>query len=224
MPRKQDRDDIAPGAYKLDRDVQNPRPDRRCSRDWRKAPVWNKGARFVVREQRRMGDRHLAEVTAGLEPDVIAELRARDRYTVIELAGDHHAILHRVGPGDVEQYAALAAALTPCEESLSQFMTRIDCESGFSEWLVETGRVTRADLEKWWRSYQYGDDESDVEPPAVVTLPVDDEPICAAPHDGPHAPAAWGDGPTVCVVPLRAPATSGNPGDEVMQPSGGEDD
>lgn len=169
---------IPPGAYKLARDVQNPSPDRRYSRDWRKMPVWDKGTQFVVREQRRMGDRHLAEVTAGLEPDVVAELLARDRYTVVELAGDHHASLHRIGPGDDEQYAALAGALVAVEETLAQFMTRIDCESGFTEWLLENGKISRADLERWWHSYQYGDDESVVEPPAIITLQEpDDEPI-----------------------------------------------
>src|SRR6185436_12290051 len=184
--------DIPPGTYKLARDVQNPTPDRRHTRDWRKMPVWNQGSRFVVKEQRRMGDTHLAEVTAGLDPDVVAELRAKDRYTVVELAGSRWPGSHRIGPGDEEQYAALAAALTPCEESLSQFMTRIDCESGFVEWLVENDKITRADLEKWWHSYQYGDDESDVEPPAVITLPVHDEVPALPPAplpDGPPFPA-----------------------------------
>lgn len=180
---------IPPGAYRLDRDVANPRPDRRHSRDWRKMPVWDKGTRFVVKEQRRMGDRDLAEVTVGLDPNVAAELRARDRYTVVELAGDHNANLHRVGPGDEEQYAALAEALVPTTESLSQFMTRIDCESGFVEWLVEKGAVQRADLERWWRRYQYGDDDGgDVEPPAVITLPVHDEVPASTPlPSGPFA-------------------------------------
>lgn len=182
-----DTKDIPPGAYKLDRDVQNPRPDRRRTRDWRKMPVWDKGTQFVVKEQRRMGDRHLAEIAAGLAPEVVAKLRADDRYTVVELVGDHHPILHRIGPGDEEQYAALAAALVPTEESLGQFMTRIDCQNRFVEWLVEKGAVGRADLERWWHRYQYGEDDgADVEPPAIITLPVHDEvpastPLPAAP-------------------------------------------
>jgi len=228
--------DIPPGTYKLARDVQNPTPDRRHTRDWRKMPVWNQGSRFVVKEQRRMGDKHLAEVTAGLDPDVVAELRAKDRYTVVELAGSRWPGSHRIGPGDEEQYAALAAALTPCEESLSQFMTRIDCESGFVEWLVENDKITRADLEKWWHSYQYGDDESDVEPPAVITLPVHDE--------VPALPPAPVD-PTVKMTEISLEGgvgsrwgkrPEGNPGDdphaghggynwgEITQPGNGEDD
>jgi len=231
--------DIPPGTYKLDRDVQNPRPDRRCTRDWRKMPVWNRGVRFVVKEQRRMGDRHLAEATAGLEPDVVAALRAKDRYTVIELAGDRWPTNHRIGPGDDEQYAALAAALVSTEESISQFMTRIDCESGFVEWLVENDKITRADLETWWHSYQYGDDESVVEPPVVITLPVHDE--------VPALPPAPVD-PTVKMTEISVEGgvgsewgkrPEGNLGDdpdrghggynwgaynEVTQPGGGEDD
>ncbi len=35
------------------------------------------------------------------------------------------------------------------------------------------------------------------------------EPVtCAAPHDGECQPAAWGDGPMVCVIPLRQPASA----------------
>lgn len=33
-----------------------------------------------------------------------------------------------------------------------------------------------------------------------VVVPVE----CTAPHDGECAPAQWGDGPRVCVIPLRA--------------------
>lgn len=180
---------IPAGTYKLSRDVQNPKADRRHTRDWRKVPIWNRGSRFVVKEQRRMGDKHLAEVTVGLDHEVVAELRAKDRYTVVELAGSRWPGSHRIGPGDEEQYAALASALVPCEESLSQFMTRIDIESGFVEWLLEHKHVTRADVEKWWHSYQYGDEDEAVEPPAVITLPVHDDEVAADPRVAPESRA-----------------------------------
>ena len=148
---------IPSGFYRIDRDVKNPRADRRVTRDWSKAPVWAAGTEFVVREQQRMSTRHLDESVADLPPDVVAKLRARNTYTVVELAGDRHPSLHRVGPGHAEQYAALAAALVPTAESVDQFMTRIDCDSGFVKHLVGRGAIARADLEKWWREYQYGD-------------------------------------------------------------------
>jgi len=161
---------IPPGAYELDRDVPNPRSDGRFTRDWRKSYVWKKGTRFVVRECHRDGAAAIARL-GGLTPDQIERIRAADVYTVVKLAGDRWATNHRVGPGDQEQYAALAAALVPSEESLSQFMTRIGCESGFVEWLVEHGHVLRGDIELWWHRYQYGE-EGDVDPPAVVTVVV----------------------------------------------------
>jgi hypothetical protein len=168
--------DIPPGSYRLTRDVANPWPDRRYNRDWRKLPVWEKGARFTVRELRRMGDRHLNEMAGDLEPTLLANLRARDRYTVVELAGDRYPSLHRVGPGDREQYAALGAAFEPSDESLAQFMTRIGCDNTFAEWLLEKGIVTRLDFEQWWHRYEYGDDDGDpIEAPAIVTLPVTDD-------------------------------------------------
>ena len=49
-----------PGAYVLAVDVENPEPDRRCSRDWTKAPLWKAGTtvyfrRFCDRIQVDMG-------------------------------------------------------------------------------------------------------------------------------------------------------------------------
>lgn len=175
--------DIPPGPYRLGSDVQNPRADRRHTRDWRKAPWWKKGTQFVVKEQRRGA--FSREYLDSLPAEVADRLRADDRYTVIELAGDRWPTSHRIGPGDEDQYAALAAALVPNkEETLDQFMTRIDCQNGFVEWLVEHGMVQRADLERWWHRYQYGE-ESEVEPPAVVDLPVHDEVPASkpVPHD-----------------------------------------
>lgn len=167
---------IPPGAYRLDRDVQNPRPDHRRTRDWRKMPIWYAGVRFVVREQSRMGAHSLAEACAGLEPHVVAKLQAEDRYTVVELEGPRGSTNHRVGPRHADQYAALAAALVPTEESSSQFMARIGCASEFVEWLIENNAIPRLDLEKWWHRYQYGSaDNVNVEPSAVITPSVHDE-------------------------------------------------
>lgn len=161
-PDDHDSPHIPPGSYRLDRDVKNPRADRRVTRDWSKASVWQAGLEFVVRAQQRVSTRELDEATAGLPADVADKLRAHNVYTVVELAGDRHAGLHRVGPGHAEQYAALAESLVQTEESIIQFMTRIDCSSGFVQWLVERGAVKRADLERWWREYQFGDDEEEV--------------------------------------------------------------
>jgi hypothetical protein len=153
---------IPPGCYRLDRDVKNPRADRRATRDWSKSAVWQRGLEFVVREQRRISTRDFDESVAGLPADVADQLRVRNAYTVVELAGDRHAGLHRIGPGHAEQYAALAEALVQTEESITQFMTRIDCNSGFVQWLVEHAAIQRADLEKWWHRYQFGDDDDEV--------------------------------------------------------------
>lgn len=149
---------IPAGAYTIEVDVKNPSPDRRMTRDWTKAPVWTAGTEFVVREQVRMTKVHLEETVADLPKDVADSLRARNVYTVVEMAGDRHASLHRVGPGHVAQYMALAIALVPTEESVAQLMARVECDNRFVAWLVETDRVSRADLEKWWRLYMYDED------------------------------------------------------------------
>lgn len=156
---------IPPGAYRLARDVKNPRPDRRKTRDWRASPTWKEGTEFVVREQRR---EHVGEdILAQLPEDKRARIMATLLYTVIEATDQSHPSLHRIGPGADEQYAALAAALVPTEESLAQFMTRIDLDSGFVQWLVERGAISRRDVEMWWQRYQYGDDVDEVPCPTI---------------------------------------------------------
>ncbi|WNM70246.1 hypothetical protein [Myxococcus phage Mx1] len=39
---------MKPGTYVLNKDVANPKPDRRLKYDWRRAAVWEKGQRFQV--------------------------------------------------------------------------------------------------------------------------------------------------------------------------------
>jgi hypothetical protein len=43
---------VAPGIYRLTKDITNPRPDRRMTRDWRKEPVIQAGRVFVVQAHR----------------------------------------------------------------------------------------------------------------------------------------------------------------------------
>ena len=169
-------DTIPPGPHRLDRDVRNPRPDFRYSRDWRKRHTWCAGTEFVVREERPLVD----EATlAGLAPEVRAKLLAASAYTLVELADDPHPSRHRVGPGDVEQYAALRAALVPCAESHAQFMARLGCGDGFASWLVETGALDRARFEELWDRYQHGDDAEGAPSgtPFCVKCGVDVEPV-----------------------------------------------
>lgn len=147
---------IPPGPYRLDRDVKNPKPDRRRTRDWRASVTWRAGWTFVVIAQTRVVI--TSEMVADLPPEALAAIEAKNMYTVVELAGEHYACLRRVGPGAAEQYAALAEALVPCEESVDQFMTRLACDNRFAAWLVERGTFTRPVFESLWESYQAGDE------------------------------------------------------------------
>ncbi len=165
---------IPAGSYRLSRSVKNPTPDRRRTRDWRALAIWSEGEEFIVREQRR----DLAGLDlARLPDDKRARVEATMLYTVVEMVGQDHPCLHRVGPGNAEQYAALAAALVPTEESLAQFMARIELESGFVRWLVDRGEISRADIERLWNQFQYGDPEGAPNGDDATTLdaPVEEE-------------------------------------------------
>lgn len=152
---------IAPGSYTLARDVKNPEPDRREKYDWRKRPMWKTGAQFIVREMRD-GNLIDADYLAGLSPDARAKLEADRTYTVVEMIGDRWPGLHRVGPGHVEQYAALAEALVVVEETDDHFLARIDCRDRFASWLVASKRVTREEFEALWWTYEHGDGSDDL--------------------------------------------------------------
>lgn len=57
-----------------------------------------------------------------------------------------------------DAFARVAEALVPCAESHDQFMTRIRCNNGLADFLVESGTLSRADFERAWDRYQNGDD------------------------------------------------------------------
>ena len=148
---------IKPGTYRIVADVANPCPDRRERYDWRKLAVWRAGTEFFVRDQSLNND----PIDAGLSPEAATRVRVARTYTVVELVGDRYPGLHQIGPGHDEQYAVLAAALVPTEESANQFMTRIDCHDHFARWLLDENVFTRGQLEELWRRFEYGDESAD---------------------------------------------------------------
>lgn len=146
---------IAPGCYKLSRDVGNPEPDRRQRYDWRKLPVWKAGWEFIVIEKNRFD--HLDdEYLSKLPEETRTKLKVESKYTVVQLVGDRWPSSHEIGPGHEEQYAVLAEALVTVEESIEQMMLRIGAHrEGFAAWLVETGKIDRKLFESWWNEYEH---------------------------------------------------------------------
>jgi hypothetical protein len=128
---------LKPGTYKLVADLANPTPDKRYRRDWREFPVWEEGWEFLVEDaSRESGSPHA--------------------YTRIVLVGhpwNHHA----VGPGHEERYAALEAALVPCEQSTEAFLAAHRIEDGFVQWLLTSGKLDRDTLRDLWAEYQDDD-------------------------------------------------------------------
>jgi hypothetical protein len=113
---------IEPGHYKLSRDVQNPKPDRR-SKDWDKISSWPAGTLIYV--------------------------RAQEYGSSIEFVQSRWPTLHSIGPGCSEQYEAIGAALVPVEETYKRLLHRLSVRDTY--WLlkrlVTSGKVTLADIE-----------------------------------------------------------------------------
>lgn len=118
---------LKPGTYKLSRSVENPRPDRRKSRDWRAEPKWDKDTEFLVESEARF--ERDDEPTA--------------TWTRICLVGHRYKHESITMGSTVEQYRALERALVPCEMSNEAFFTAHDVRDHFAQWLINTGRLTR---------------------------------------------------------------------------------
>ena len=132
---------LKPGTYRLARDVTNPSPDRRRTRDWRASPVWEKGEEFLVQA-------HSTTLTS--------ERVGSIDYSTIVLVGDGRA--REIGPGHSDQYQALESALVPVEESQEAMFTALGVRDMFARWLVESGKIQRDVFRALWEEYQGGEE------------------------------------------------------------------
>jgi len=163
---------IKPGTYMLARDVKNPSPDRRFTRDPRCKPVWLTGTEFLVIERQRVLAEELA---ADLTEDQRQRVLEASRYTVLQFVGDGYPTVHEIGPGNNQgRFDAIVAALVPVVESTRALFTRLGVSTNnyFARWLVESGRLTPKLFEQLWLEYE-GDGDlpgSDPTPRATYTL------------------------------------------------------
>lgn len=133
--------DLAPGLYRLGRDVENPHVDRRKSpSDFKHKPVWKEGLKFVV------------------VPDIHAD---QPGYYELEPVGDFarfllwqpRRVLNREGEWDIARVRAIAQALVPIPEAEWSFRDawwacghRHGGADALLERLWKEGRVTIDDL------------------------------------------------------------------------------
>jgi hypothetical protein len=128
---KRDLIDLKPGCYVLVADVNNPRPDKRVSRNWTCAPVWKKGMRLYVREHHYADD---VDVTS---------------YAIecIDERWSHMNVQRWQNDGD--RWNALAASMQPVDENLDYLLHRRDIDGTLRDILqvfIDDGRVSLADV------------------------------------------------------------------------------
>jgi hypothetical protein len=116
---------LSEGIYKLSRDVKNPHPDKRKTREWTAEPVLKAGRQFIVRRDYRY-------------VRVVLCVGARN---------DRHWGLHSVTVDDPE-YADLVAALIPAEDNSLEGIK--DCfdvgERGLLHEMLDRGLITEKAL------------------------------------------------------------------------------
>jgi hypothetical protein len=155
---------IKPGFYRLARDVTNPAPDRRMKSDWRKFSTWEAGMEFI------------AEVDVGIERER-AEMGVVGKTPYVRLVLVGHRWHHEnIAPHNDAQFAALADALEPCEQSLESMFTELDVRDHFARYLVASGRLDRDTFRQLWADYDADGQAVNgtpfpVRPPLVVKDP-----------------------------------------------------
>ena len=118
-------------VYRLTRDVRNPAPDRRYTRHWTAAPVWQKGLRVVA--------------SIRPEPRNIARVTAKGFYD-------------NLGPGS-DGWAELVEALEPAPRTFESIMFGInqspsmDYAYSLLNELVRQGKLTLDDIETAYAAY-----------------------------------------------------------------------
>ena len=126
---------LIPGTYRLTRNVENPKADRRVKEDWTHHAVWMAGDEFIVEQAR--WPRH--------DGDDLEFLR------IVKVG--HRWRHENVSESQAEQFAALCSALEPCPVSNAAFFTMHEVKGDFVQWLVESGRVSRELIVKLCAEY-----------------------------------------------------------------------
>lgn len=124
---------IKPGYYRLSRDVTNPHPDKRKTREITAAPVWKAGTRIAIQQVR---EHMLPKTCAGR---AVLELEFAD--------APYSSLTRRYEWDDV--FKALKPALEPIEPDLDLTLHKVG-HKGYHilDRLVRAGRVTLAQVEE----------------------------------------------------------------------------
>lgn len=126
---------LAPGLYLLKQNVLNPSPDRRMKYDWRKKPVWPKGAKFHVE-----ADHFDMDVAGG----------RRVEFVVMFMSGNGRS--SRISEHD-DLFKLLAPALEPAsveKQTLDDLLGRepnLNLAKAALERLLASGKLTLDDIE-----------------------------------------------------------------------------
>src|SRR5262245_25716031 len=124
---------FTPGLYVLDRDVQNPKVDRRrnADRDWTARKVWKAGTRFVV----KVNDNGVAEFRT---------VTSRQSYNTLLFFPEGSRSF------DDGKAIAIAEALVPYEAQTVDEVVEREGRRGWEAWalvaLVKSGRLTLEDV------------------------------------------------------------------------------
>jgi hypothetical protein len=129
---------LAPGVYRLTRDVDNPHPEPRKRIDWTLRATWKQGQTFVIEPTHR-GSKAVLMLCAG--HGRAHTLWQKPRYVSAQLARVRAA-----------RFAAIAAALEPIEEDVDALFTRLGAHAwdleAFVKWLVTSDVMTVKRLEE----------------------------------------------------------------------------
>ena len=148
--------DIPYGLYELAEDVSNPKPDRRSS-DWDKQEVWQKGTRFLVRENKRY-------INDGV---------FRNSPQIRKVTGRYYR--SNIDPWDTEQWNALVGGFKPCADEdvdtvWAESDRHYDNHLHIMQRLVDMGKITLNDLREAIAFEDPVEEEAKAEPHATMEV------------------------------------------------------
>jgi hypothetical protein len=118
-------EDLKPGMYVVGADVDNPKADRRKSRNLSAAPKWMKGLRVVVSE----------------------DWELKGLFTVAQIGVFNGVQGRRGGRMNHPGFEALIAALEPVEWTTGEWVqVHINCPNRVLVRLLDGGKITRQDV------------------------------------------------------------------------------
>ena len=149
---------LQPGTYQLTQTVINPKADgRRRDGAWLFLASWPKGTEVRIEAELSTQYQGIIDTNPELSTEAIEKIRESLTSCSLEPTNYHHRFgMFKIHEDD-ERFAAIAAHLTPVEESIDSMFVRLnffgDSDGRFMKFLFERGALSREVFEREYNDF-----------------------------------------------------------------------